>query len=282
VLGGEVGFMSDYLFGIGDFSRLTMLSVRMLRHYDQRGLLEPAFVEPANGYRYYSPSQLQVAARIRSLRDAGCGIEQIAELLGLFGRTEELRLALVDHANSLDSAAREIAEQKSLLSSIIDHLEENIMPITVQERDYPALRVLALRRIIADYQSEGALWGDFAQFLQQPGSPDMSQFGGRFGATYFDSDYRESDVDVAIWGEFAGSFEAQGDFQIIEFPAQKVAWATLVGPYEGTGTVCEAIGQWISEHGYSMSGPMFNVNIVSPAQDPDPANWITEVNYPIS
>ena len=274
--------MSDYLFGIGDFSRFTMISVRMLRHYDQRGLLPPAYVEPSNGYRYYSPDQLQVAAQIRSLRDAGCGIEQIADLLPLFGRRAELRLALIAHESSLDAAAQHIAQQKSDLSTIINQLEENTMPITVQERQYPALRVLALRRIIANYQSEAALWGEFAQFLQQPGSPDMSLFAGRFGATYFDSDYRESDVDVAIWGEFTGTFERQADFQIIEFPAQKVAWATLVGPYEGTTAVCEAIGQWISEHGYSVCGTMFNVNIVSPAQDPDPANWITEVNYPIS
>ena len=48
-----------------------------------------------------------------------------------------------------------------------------------------------------------------------------------------------------------------------------------------TSAVAEAIGQWISEQGLTPSGPMFNVNIVSPAQDPNPENWVTEVNYPI-
>jgi len=273
--------MSDYLFGIGDFSRLTLLSVRMLRHYDQRGLLIPTEVDPFNGYRFYGVDQLQTASRIRMLRDIGCGIEQIAELLSLFENPVELRLALDRQAQALDAEAQRIADQQSLLLSIINS-QENTMPITVQERDYPALRVLALRRTIASYNAESELWMDFTKFMQSPGAPAMSQFKGRFGATYFDPDYREADVDVAIWGEFEGDFEPQGDFQIIDFPAQTVAWATLVGPYEGTGAVCEAIGGWISQQGYQMSGPMFNVNIISPAQDPNPANWVTEINYPIT
>ncbi|SEC21280.1 MerR family regulatory protein [Paramicrobacterium humi] len=47
---------SGALLGIGDFSRYAGLSVRMLRHYDDRGLLTPAEVDPFTGYRRYSPS----------------------------------------------------------------------------------------------------------------------------------------------------------------------------------------------------------------------------------
>ena len=273
---------SGVLFGIGDFSRFAMLSVRMLRHYDQEGLLVPIEVDPRTGYRFYSPNQLQLAARIRGLRDAGCGIAQIAALLPLFERPEELRAELAAHADRLTAAARQLADQQSLLESIIDHLEEKTMPVTVQERDFPALRVLALRRVIANYQAEGEMWGEFAAFMQTPGAPQMSQFIGRWGATYFDPDYREADVDVAIWGEFAGEFEPRGDFQILDFPAQRVAWATLVGPYEGSAAVGEDVGRWISENGHVPSGPMFNILIVSPAQDTNPANWVTEMNWPIA
>jgi len=259
-----------------------MLSVRMLRHYDQRGLLAPAEVDPYSGYRYYSPEQLSAAVRIRTLRDVGCGIDQIAELLPLFDHTDELRAALAAHAGSLDAAARQISDQQSLLTSIIERLKEHDMSITVTERDFPAIRVLALRRTIANYHAESELWAEFAQTLQTPGAPTMTQFTGRFGATYFDPDFRESDVDVAVWAEFADPFTSCGNLEIIEFPAQKVAWATLAGSYEGTGAVCAAIGHWIAEQGYAASGPMFNINIVSPAQDPNPANWITEINYPIT
>ena len=278
--------MSDYrsrhLFGIGDFSRFTWLSVRMLRHYDERGLLKPVEVDPYSGYRYYSPDQLEVAARIRVLRDVGCGIEQIAYLLPLFSRGEELKAALAVHAQSLNAAAQQISDQQALLASIMNQLQENIMPITVQERIYPALRVLALRRTIENYNAEGALWYEFSEYLQSPTMPDISEFKGKCGTTYFDvEEYKESDVDVAIWLEYQGDFDKDGDYQILEFPEQKVAWATLVGPYEGTLAVCQAIGRWISEQGYELAAPMFNVNIVSPSQEEDPGKWVTEINYPI-
>lgn len=254
----------------------------MLRHYDQVGLLTPARVDPHNGYRFYSPGQLRTAARIRALRDAGCGISQIADLLPLFDRADDLRAALAAHGRSLEAAAEQVAAQQSLLSSIIEHVEEKDTPVAVQERDFPALRVLALRRTIRDYAAEGGLWAEFGSLLGSPGSPPMSQFGPRWGATYFDPDYREAEVDVAVWGEFSGAFEPAGDFLVTEFPSQKVAWATLVGPYDGVGAVSEAIGRWTAAHGYTAAGPMFNINVVSPAQDRDPANWVTEVNYPVA
>ena len=63
---------------IGDFSRLSRMSVRMLRHYDELGLLTPLHTDPASGYRYYSPAQLSRASRIRAFRDMGFGLQTSA------------------------------------------------------------------------------------------------------------------------------------------------------------------------------------------------------------
>ena len=60
---------------IGDFSRLSRMSVRMLRHYDELGLLTPLYTDPASGYRYYGPAQLSRANRIRAFRDMGFGLQ---------------------------------------------------------------------------------------------------------------------------------------------------------------------------------------------------------------
>ena len=66
---------------IGDFSRLSRMSVRMLRHYDELGLLTPLHTDPASGYRYYSPAQLSRANRIRAFRDMGFALQSIGLLL---------------------------------------------------------------------------------------------------------------------------------------------------------------------------------------------------------
>ena len=69
------------MFKIGEFSRLSRVSVRMLRHYDQLGLLTPAQTDRFSGYRYYTADQLPRLNRILALRDLGFSLEQIAGLL---------------------------------------------------------------------------------------------------------------------------------------------------------------------------------------------------------
>ncbi|MCL2454138.1 MAG: MerR family transcriptional regulator [Micrococcales bacterium] len=278
--------MSDSYLGIGDFSRFAMLSVRMLRHYDERGLLVPAYVDPHNGYRFYAPAQLRTAGRIRALRDAGCGIPQIAELLPLFDDADALRQALADHGRRLGAAAQAIAEQQSLLDTITTHLEEPSMSITVETRDVPARRILSHRSTVASYAAEAELWAGFEN-LMKTGAIDPAQLDAGAGATFFDEEFRGTDIDMAIWVEYRGDTAPDG-WEITTMPAQKVAWATMYGQYEGDAEgrrgmegVCEAIGTWVADHGYTVTGPMYNVYIISPGDDANPDSWVTEVSYPI-
>jgi DNA-binding transcriptional MerR regulator len=67
---------------IGDFSRLSLASVKALRYYDELGLLRPARVDELTGYRYYSASQLTRLNRILVLKDLGLSLQQIALLQG--------------------------------------------------------------------------------------------------------------------------------------------------------------------------------------------------------
>ena len=66
---------------IGDFSKLSRNSVRMLRHYDEIGLLTPEATDAFTGYRYYTEAQLTQANRIASLKAMGFGLAEIAALL---------------------------------------------------------------------------------------------------------------------------------------------------------------------------------------------------------
>ena len=64
------------MLSIGDFARLGQVSVRMLRHYDGIGLLEPARVDPATGYRWYDAGQFTRLNRILALKDLGFTLDQ--------------------------------------------------------------------------------------------------------------------------------------------------------------------------------------------------------------
>src|SRR3954462_1147328 len=69
------------LVPIGEFSKMTYLSVKALRHYHDVGLLEPAAVEPDSGYRLYAAEQVPVAQAIRRFRDLDMALDQIRQVL---------------------------------------------------------------------------------------------------------------------------------------------------------------------------------------------------------
>ena len=66
---------------IGDFSKLSRISVKTLRYYDEMGLLQPVQVDPFTGYRLYEYSQLSDLNRILALKDLGFSLEEIGRLL---------------------------------------------------------------------------------------------------------------------------------------------------------------------------------------------------------
>src|SRR5579862_9727846 len=69
------------MFSIGEFARLGTVSVRTLRHYDEIGLLPPAKVDPATGYRAYSAEQLRLLNRIVALKELGLSLTQARQLM---------------------------------------------------------------------------------------------------------------------------------------------------------------------------------------------------------
>lgn len=268
------------LLSIGEFSRYAGLSVRMLRHYDERGLLAPASVDAFTSYRRYTPEQPSVAGRIRTLRDAGCGISLIAELLPLFATPDVLRARLAQHAASLETAAAELQSQQRLTLSLADALETP--PAEVGERVFPAVRTLWLRRTVACYPAEGELWDDLRDLIARPDGADPACFGELVGATYFDEEFRDDDVEMAIWRDYRGPFTPRDGFDIVELPAQRVAWTTHRGDFDTIGRATETLGAWIAERGLARAGAPFNVYVVGPGRESDPARWMTEVNVPIA
>src|SRR5258708_35184910 len=103
--------MTD-LIPIGHFAQITHLSVKALRIYANEGLLEPMYVDPESGYRYYTLAQAALAARIRLLRLVDMPLEEIREMLQA-PDAETVRMHLTSHHQRItDRMAR---DQPSLL-----------------------------------------------------------------------------------------------------------------------------------------------------------------------
>ena len=76
---------------IGDFSKICQVTVKALRHYDLIGLLKPVFVDQDNGYRYYSPDQLNTIHKIVNLKELDFSLATIKRIINGDFTDEELR-----------------------------------------------------------------------------------------------------------------------------------------------------------------------------------------------
>ena len=99
---------------IGDFSKLSRISIRMLRHYDEIGILRPESVDGFTGYRYYRESQLPLAGKIQALKSLGFGLAMIREILGKYEDIQEMERFLLVKRKELEEEARE-TRQKLML-----------------------------------------------------------------------------------------------------------------------------------------------------------------------
>ena len=77
---------------IGEFSKMMQVTVKTLRHYEQRGLLLPNEVDEWTGYRYYSIAQMQRLNTIRGLQRQGFTLEEVKELLEDGGQMPSIEL----------------------------------------------------------------------------------------------------------------------------------------------------------------------------------------------
>lgn len=145
------------MFKIGDFSKLSRVSIKALRLYDQLGLLKPAQVDDFTGYRYYSAEQLLRLNRILALKDLGFLLEQISQILSdplpsaqlqgmLRLRQVELQEVIATETSRLDRVAARLKqiEQETTMSNY----EVVLKPVE-------AMQVISIREILPSYQGVG-------------------------------------------------------------------------------------------------------------------------------
>ena len=270
----------ERLLTIGEFSRLSQLSVRMLRYYDEHDVLRPSRVDRHSGYRSYAPTLLFAARWVRELRDIGLGVHEIAACVPVLDDPRAVRAVLERQRTRLIAEAADVVDRIREVDHLVTALEGPVMSVSITHRTNPARVTASVRGIIPTYADEGRLWERLMPALFTAGAtlaPDA-----RAIAVFHDEDYKESDCDVEVQLDVAAPFATSGDVRCVEVPAQEVAVAVLNGPYDGIGAVMEAVGRWVPENGYRFTGPMFNVYLVSPHEDPEPSHWVTEVCVPVA
>jgi effector-binding domain-containing protein len=266
---------------IGDFSRLSRVSIETLRHYDAIGLLKPAEVDKFTGYRYYAFHQLGRLNRILALKDLGLSLEQIAPVLEGELSAEQLRgmlkLKRAEIEQRIGAEQERLARVEARLRQI--ELETQMPNHEVVIKKVESLRVAALRAVIPAYKDQGPLWGELYQTL----GPHHAQFAGPCITVYYDEGYKESDVDVEACQPMRGAVPVAGRVTAHELPGATMASVIHTGPYATIGEAYNALNRWVDANGYRIVGPVREVNLQPPAEaglQTDP-NTVTEIQFPV-
>jgi DNA-binding transcriptional MerR regulator len=266
---------------IGDFSTLSRISIHMLRHYNEIGLLIPHHVDEFTGYRYYSEDQLPAAKRIQALKDMGLSLAMIKEILTEYDDTERLKRYLKLQTSQKKEEIAAMQKQILLLETAVKNLDRgsSMTNISIALKEIPKRDVLSFRGTIPSYDREGMLWEKLA--LETASQNIQYTIPCYNIAIFHDEGYMEHGIDVEVQRSVAGTYQ---DTEKIHFKTvEPITAATLTfkGTYDWLREANEVIANWIYNNNYEFDKPMFNIYHISPETEHNPKNMITEVCFPI-
>jgi DNA-binding transcriptional MerR regulator len=237
---------------IGEFARRSRLSLKALRLYDKRGVLVPARVDRASGYRYYDTAQLDDARLVVMLRQLQLPLKAVRELLACDPADAATRIA--EHWRDAEAAHD---ERRELADYLVNRLrgKKSVM-YEVATREIPERSLLCLKRTV-DEQGQWAFGKEFIGILRERPLPLMEGRAGAFFCIWWSHPSADSDgliewcrpVPAAEAAALAGRYP---ELTLRTEPAHTEAFVTLpAGPAEQAVVhwqlAIESLGAWGQE-----------------------------------
>jgi len=274
---GELNHMTR----IGDFSRLSRVSIKTLRYYDEMGLFEPVEVDRFTGYRFYSVSQLPRLNRILALRDLGLSLEQVAQVLDEGVSPEQLRgmlrLKRAELQQHIAEEQERLARVEARLNAI--ELEDRMPDYDVVIKQIEPQLVAGVRDTLASYPEVGRLFNEVYGYLARLGVSGPDLIGA---AIWHDDEFKTGDIDGEAVVFLKQALPGSERVKVYELPAAKVASFVHKGAYNRLSQATEAIGRWIEANGYRIVGPNREIYLYCPEPvRQDDESYVTEIQFPV-
>ena len=265
---------------IGEFSKMMQVTVKTLRHYEQKGLLVPYEVDEWTGYRYYSITQMQRLNTIRGLQRQGFTLEEIKELLEDGAQTPSIE-QLTQKIEETERQLQLLTERRSQLLKWMDSHKQIKTMEKFCIQSLPEIIVASHREVISGYSALGLLC------VNKIG-PEMQRLGckcpppGYCFTIEHNQEFCAENIDI----EYCEQVEEMGnDSDIIQFkrlPAvEMVLCMKHVGPYERFyESFTEALA-YMEEQGYRLAGHPRTCYIDGIWNQEDPEKWLSIIQIPI-
>jgi len=260
------------MLSIGEFSHAARLTVKALRYYHELGILQPAKIDDASGYRYYDYDSLQRAAAISSLKDLGFSLKEIQGIFRDCESDEELNRYIVKKLTEVRKKRAELGALEQRLNVYHEQSQEHVemKDIGNIEEFVFELKGYVSYRIIGKYSDLGQgykhLYKQFGRYIT--GSPY---------AFYYNMEYVEDNVVMDAVVKLKNKPEHDTDNYFANFSSQAVK-ITHKGAYGTQGAAYAKLFAHCRDKGYEVQTPFIEHYIKGPGLilKGNPQNYITE------
>ena len=271
--------MDAKLFSIGDMARLFHLSVSSIRHYESIGLITPEYVDPATGYRYYSPRQFELFNTIRYLRALDMPLGEIADFL---------------HGREVDRIEEKLCRQKAVVAEKQRELARIERKIDAQLRRLRDAQSAALGSIeVVRVPPCRIFWTEDHTTAQDPASLDLSVsnlaaaqaeatiFLGKVGFSISEEHLREKRYD-RYDGTFLLLDEADRfDGAFLALPETLCVRVRFHGYHLQSPEQYQRLERFMAEHRLRLSGFSREVVLIDYDITSDTEKFVTEICIPV-
>jgi DNA-binding transcriptional MerR regulator len=265
-------------YSIGEFSRITGLSVKTLRFYHEKGILIPNSVDEATGYRYYDAGKVEKARVIMRLRQMEFSIEDIAAVLGECSDEADILNYLERQKHLLQQRIQEDRDIVRSLTEIIarEKAAQQLLEgssFAVEEKELEPLRIAGIR-MKGRYSDCGA---GFARLGKAVGR----YICGRALCLYYDGEYRETDADFEPCFPLRKELAVEG-VSVRTLPGGRCLSLLHRGPYDQLGRSYAKILKQAAERKLNLVLPTREVYVKGPGMifQGNPKNYLTEIQLP--
>jgi DNA-binding transcriptional MerR regulator len=255
------------------------MTVKMLRHYHQIGLLEPAEVDPRTGYRRYTTGQIPIAQVIRRFRDLGMPLEEIRAVLSapdLDTRSQRIGAHLTRLEEELGRTQTAVASLRDLLAAPAP----DGSCARVELRSAPAAPAAAITEVVS--ADEAAAWlqgalGELHAILAAHGTTARGPAGG----IYADEVFTRHRGQVTIFVPCAELVRPTGRVSSTLIPAAELAVLEHLGPPANVDRAYGILAAYVARHALAVEGPIREYYLIGQHETPDATRWRTEIGWPV-
>ncbi len=264
-------------YRIGDFALITRFSVKVLRNYQEAGLLEPSRIDPFTGYRYYDESLIERTRIIGRLRAWDFSLKEIKEILDEYEEDRELIPIIARKREEIRSKMEKLSHIEKDLTLLLKNEEESQK--MEKNRDITMKEIEAMKIICVTYK------GAFEECGKYMGRLFKTARGSASGKVFnlYKEDLDLDDPEVTVCLPVRRKITSP-DTEYRELPAARVLSVIHRGPYERIGDSYRLLMDRREEMGLSQAGPYREIYLKGPGMifPGNPRKYLTELQMPIA